>query len=66
MKKNRSLQLGGLLFILGIILSVFGRVEAASRFGEFISGLAIGLSAGAMIAGIILVVYGIVKTGRTK
>ncbi len=64
LKKRKNLVIGILIFVFGLILIGVSNIEATSDFSNFISGLATGLSVGAMIIGIIIVVYYLVKSEK--
>lgn len=63
----KKLKLGALLIIFGEILSfalgLFGNNDI-SAFGEFTTGVLLGLSVGMKLIGIILLIYYIVKFNK--
>lgn len=66
LNRNKNTIIGSLILVFGLVLTGIGRIEMASDFGNFINGLATGLSVGAMLVGIITIVYNQAKSTGEK
>lgn len=66
LNRNKNIIIGVLIFVFGLILIGIGGAETNSNFGDFMSGLATGLSVGSMLIGIIIILCNLVKSTDIK
>lgn len=66
LNRNKNIIIGVLIFVFGLILIGIGGTETNSNFGDFMSGLATGLSVGSMLIGIIIILCNLVKSTDIK
>lgn len=61
LRSSRKRYFGVLLILLGIVLGIVSRAVAGSPFQDFTTGILMGLSAGALLVGILAVLLSFIR-----